>query len=75
MTQKIYALLVGIDNYHPQSRGVNSLKGCVNDIKAIETYLRKRIATDNKWELVENSVVPWNLTNDSATRQGVIDGF
>lgn len=69
MTHKIYALLVGIDNYHPQSRGVNSLKGCVNDIEAIETYLRKRIATDKKWELVENSVVPWKLTNDLATRQ------
>ncbi|WP_414585291.1 caspase family protein [Scytonema sp. PCC 10023] len=74
MTHKIYALLVGIDNYHPQSR-VNSLKGCVNDIEAIETYLRKRIATDKKWELVENSVVPWKLTNDLATRQAVIDGF
>ena len=75
MTHKIYALLVGIDTYHPQSRGVSSLQGCVNDIEAIETYLRQRIATDKKWELVENSVVPWKLTNDLATRQGVIDGF
>jgi len=75
MTHKIYALFVGIDNYHPQSRGVNSLQGCVNDIKAIETYLRQRIATDKKWELVENSFVPWKLTNSLATRQAVIDGF
>ena len=75
MTHKIYALLIGIDTYHPQSIGVSSLKGCVNDIEAIETYLRQRIATDKKWELVENSVVPWKLTNDLATRQAVIDGF
>ncbi len=75
MTKKIYALLVGINNYHPDSRGVSSLKGCVNDIEAIETYLRNRIATKGKWELVENSNVPWKLTNDSATRQAIIDGF
>jgi pimeloyl-ACP methyl ester carboxylesterase len=70
VTKKIYALLVGIDNYHPQSRGVNSLQGCVNDIVAIEKYLHQRIATDKKWELVEKK-----LTNDLATRQAVIDGF
>ncbi|MEB3218533.1 MAG: caspase family protein [Nostocales cyanobacterium 94392] len=70
----IYALLVGINEYHPQS-GVGSLTGCVNDIEAIETYLRERITTDNKWELVENSVVDWKLTNELATRQAVIDGF
>ncbi len=75
MANKIYALLVGIDEYHPQSIGVGSLKGCVNDIEAIETYLRKRIDTDNKWELVKNSVVDWKLTNAQATRQAVIDGF
>src|SRR5579883_2425573 len=72
MAQKIYALLVGIDTYHSP---VRSLQGCVNDITAIETYLRQRIATDKKWELVENSVVPWKLTNDLATRQAIIDGF
>ncbi len=70
MTNKIYALLVGIDNYSPESRGVKSLNGCVNDIKAIEAHLRKQIATDKKWELVEKI-----LTNDLATRQAVIDGF
>ncbi|MBD2773306.1 caspase family protein [Iningainema tapete] len=70
MSHKIYALLVGIDNYHPDSRGVNSLQGCVNDIEAIETYLHQRIATDKKWELVQKK-----LTNDLATRQAIIDGF
>ncbi|MBR8836124.1 MAG: caspase family protein [Stigonema ocellatum SAG 48.90 = DSM 106950] len=75
MAKKIYTLLAGIDNYHPDSRGVNSLKGCVNDIEAIETYLRKRIATEGEWELVENSETPWKLTNNLATRQAIIDGF
>lgn len=70
MTHKIYALLVGIDKYHPESRGVNELKGCTNDIKAIEAHLRKQIATENKWKLVEKI-----LTNDLATREAVIDGF
>ncbi|MCC5634776.1 caspase family protein [Nostoc sp. CHAB 5844] len=72
---KIYALLVGINNYHPESKGVSSLNGCVNDIEAIETYLRKRIASEKNWELVENSKYSWKLTNELATRQAVIDGF
>ncbi len=75
MTKKIYALLVGINNYHPHSRGVSSLRGCLNDIESIETYLRERIATEENWELVETSEVPWKLTNELATRQAIIDGF
>ncbi|MUG99462.1 caspase family protein [Scytonema sp. UIC 10036] len=63
---KIYALLVGIDKYHPESR-VSNLNGCVNDIEVIEEYLRNRI--------VNNSNVPWKLKNESATRQAIIDGF
>ncbi|MEA5622445.1 caspase family protein [Nostoc sp. UHCC 0251] len=75
MAQKIYALLVGIDKYHPESTEVSFLKGCVNDIEAIETYLRKRIASEGNWELVENSEYPWKLTNELAKRQAIIDGF
>jgi pimeloyl-ACP methyl ester carboxylesterase len=75
MTRKIYCLLIGIDNYHPDSRGVNSLNGCLNDIESIETYLRKRIASESGWELVETSQVPWKLTNGLATRKAIIDGF
>jgi pimeloyl-ACP methyl ester carboxylesterase len=74
MIQKIYALLVGIDKYHSES-GVPNLSGCVNDIEAIEEYLRKRITTGGEWELVENSDIPWKLTNELATRQAIIDGF
>lgn len=76
MANKIYALLVGIDNYHPQSE-VRSLEGCVNDIEAIEKYLevatQHKVSTENEntWELVP----PKKLINSSATRQAVIDGF
>ena len=85
MANKIYALLVGIDDYQTQLTGVSSLHGCVNDIKAIQEYLKHAIATrnkiaaengaDNKWKLVDDSVVPWKLTNELATRQAIIDGF
>lgn len=74
MANKIYALLVGINDYHPESY-VRSLKGCVNDIGTIETYLRNRIATENKWQLVEDTVVPWKLTNNLATRKAIAEGF
>ncbi len=67
-TKKIYALLVGIDQYAPDSE-VPTLKGCQNDIKAIEAYLKDQIT--GEWELFE----PRILTNEQATRQGIIDGF
>ncbi|KYC42289.1 hypothetical protein WA1_20145 [Scytonema hofmannii PCC 7110] len=76
MTKNIYALLVGIDNYHPDSSpSVRSLTGCLNDIKAIETYLRDRISFESEWTLVESTDVPWILTNEQATRQAIINGF
>ena len=81
MANKIYALLVGINEYHPQSpKDLTQLHGCVNDIEAIKTYLETAIATKNKiaienktgetWELVKKE-----LTDKSATRQAIIDGF
>jgi hypothetical protein len=75
MTKNIYALLVGIDTYHPDSHPqVSSLKGCVNDIEAVEAYLR-RIVLEGEWNLVEPSDVSWMLRNEHATRQAVINGF
>jgi pimeloyl-ACP methyl ester carboxylesterase len=75
MTKNIYALLVGIDTYHPASvPAISSLKGCVNDIKAIEAYLRERTKAD-EWKLVEPSNLPWILTNEQATRQAIINSF
>ncbi|WP_287518827.1 caspase family protein [Okeania sp. SIO2C2] len=71
-TKKIYALLVGIDQYAPDSE-VPKLNGCENDIKAIEAYLTEEIKgkEERKWELFEPRV----LINEQATRQGIIDGF
>lgn len=75
MANNIYALLVGIDNYDPSSNPpVASLKGCVNDIKAIEVYLRQQ-TQEGDWQLIEPTERPWILTNRDATRQAIIDGF
>ena len=75
MAKKIYALLVGINDYS-KVPDTSNLYGCINDIETVEEYLRNRIATKNgKWKLVENSEVPWKLTDSLATRQAIIDGF
>lgn len=66
MTRNIYALLVGIDAYAPP---VPSLQGCVNDIKAVEEYLRGRVAQDN-YQLNLRTLI-----DSEATRQGIIAGF
>ncbi|MBD9362283.1 caspase family protein [Methylomonas fluvii] len=70
MTGNIYSLLVGIDSYAP-SQGIQlpSLHGCVNDIKAIETYLKYRIA--GEWKLIEPKI----LLNERATRDAIICSF
>jgi len=76
MAKNIYALLVGIDNYSPASNPlVPPLKGCVNDIKAIEAYLGERITQDSEWKLIEPTDQPWILLNQDATRQAIISGF
>ena len=67
MSKNIYALLVGIDNYLVKS--IPTLQGCVNDIKAIATYLETQVG--NQWTLQS----PHILINEAATRQGIIDGF
>ena len=75
MARNIYALLVGIDTYHPASLPqVPLLQGCVNDIRAVEAYLRER-TKNSEWRLVEPTDLPWILTDREATRQAVINGF
>lgn len=75
MTKNIYALLVGIDTYHPASvPAIPPLKGCVNDIKAVEAYLRER-TKGGEWKLAKPTNVPWILTNEQATRQAIINSF
>ena len=38
MPRKLYAVLVGINEYHPET-SVNHLKGCVNDVYAMSNFL------------------------------------
>jgi hypothetical protein len=66
MLRSIYALLVGIDGY-PEP--VSSLQGCINDITAIEQYLRERVAKD------EYQLRLQVLKNQEATRQAIVAGF
>ncbi|MDJ0595672.1 MAG: caspase family protein [Pleurocapsa sp. MO_226.B13] len=66
MTKKIYALLVGINDYpNPNHR----LEGCVNDITKIEDYLNERF--DKK----EYQLQLQTLKDEQATREAVINGF
>jgi uncharacterized caspase-like protein len=65
MSRTVYGLLVGIDDYPAP---VPPLRGCVNDITAVEQLLRERLAADQK---LDTKV----LKNAEATRQAVIDGF
>ena len=77
MANTVYALIVGINEYHVQS-GVGSLRVCVNDIEAFEEYLKiaiqQKITTENE---AENTwkLDTLKLINSSATRQAIIDGF
>ena len=66
MTRNIYALLVGIDDY---PKPVTSLKGCINDVIAIEEYLESRVETE------EFKLNLKTLRDEEATRQAIIDGF
>ena len=63
---KIYALLVGIDKYPSP---IPPLRGCVNDILAVEDYLNERVDRE-RYQLKLLT-----LKNQEATRQAIIDGF
>ncbi|SKB13871.1 hypothetical protein PL11201_530201 [Planktothrix sp. PCC 11201] len=41
MNRNLYALLVGINDYPKEHE---RLKGCVNDVNAVENYLNQRLA-------------------------------
>ncbi|MGG6297056.1 caspase family protein [Leptolyngbya sp. AN02str] len=64
----IYALLVGIDRYDRAS-SISPLKGCVNDVKAFQSYLEGQIVQHTGQLHLKV------LLNEQATRQAVIDGF
>jgi pimeloyl-ACP methyl ester carboxylesterase len=59
---KIFALLVGINDYPSKP-----LRGCINDINAVEKFLLDTYNTDN--------LSIKKLINKEATRQGLIDAF
>ena len=66
MTRNVYALLVGINDYAPES-GVRGLQGCVRDIQTAQVHLQDRIPSE-QLHLV-------SLFNEQATRQAVINVF
>lgn len=61
----LHALLVGIDDYPPPLR---PLRGSVNDVDAVEAYLRSRFAGDDAARVLV-------LRDAEATRAAVIDAF
>lgn len=66
MAQKLFALLVGINEYHAQSR-VSSLRGCVNDVDGMENVLK------HKYKSLCPSIC--KLTNEQATWQNIVGTF
>ena len=70
MTRAIYGLLVGIDDYPAP---VPKLEGCVNDVNAIEDYLRNRLNSE-QYELHLQRLTT-NGKDEKPTRQAVIAGF
>ncbi|WP_157558719.1 caspase family protein [Microscilla marina] len=64
--QKIFALLVGINQYHPASN-VTSLNGCIADIEATEKLLKEdfKVASGNVCK----------LTNEQATHENIVAHF
>ena len=64
----LYALLIGINEYDPNS-GVTSLDGCVNDVKAMNSFLRKHYK-----DLIPSRGIK-KLFNEKATRENIIKAF
>lgn len=66
MEQKVYALLVGIDDYpNPHLQ----LRGCVNDVERVERYLHGRVSS------AQHPVDVVKLLNSEATRPAIIETF
>ncbi|NER79775.1 MAG: caspase family protein, partial [Leptolyngbya sp. SIO1D8] len=63
MSMNLYALLVGINEY----RAVSKLRGCVNDVEAVEQFLLE------KCHVPEAHIR--TLKDEEATRQNILDTF
>jgi hypothetical protein len=61
---RVYALLVGINDYGPD---IDSLDGCLNDVDLLHDYLRRQVAPA--------ALAVEILKNGDATRAGVIGRF
>jgi len=64
----IFALLVAINEYNQD--GIGNLHGCVNDLEAINEFLKEHSKREGNIKLHEKILI-----NAEATRQAVIDGF
>ncbi|MEM1120279.1 MAG: caspase family protein [Bacteroidota bacterium] len=62
----LHALLIAINNYHPES-GVTPLAGCINDRNAMKRFLEKKYADLNPQITT--------LTDRTATRKNIIQHF
>lgn len=63
---KLYALLVGINEYHPET-SVNHLKGCVNDVNAMSDFLTQQ------YKNLDPEILP--IVNQDATRENLLRSF
>ena len=67
---QLYALLVGINEYPPESR-VRNLRGCENDVNIMETFLNKyygHLLDDPKSQIKK-------ILNQDATRENLLQSF
>ena len=64
--KNLYALLIGINNYPIDSHKLN---GCVNDRNALNDFFKSYCETNDL------NYQPLLLSDEEATRQGIIDGF
>jgi hypothetical protein len=64
------ALLVGINDYHPDSHNVSNLDGSVNDVLRIDDFLKAQYEDHAEIELDSHILI-----NDEATREGVLNAF
>ena len=67
----IYALMIGIDDYPPP---VRKLRGCVNDIKEMEAYLKARVEP-GEGRTLDEALKIRTLADGEATREAVIRAF
>lgn len=64
--KNLYALLIGINNYPIDSHKLN---GCINDRNAMNDFFKSYCETNDL------NYQPLLLSDEEATRQGIIDGF